>query len=360
MSSQSAISNHKSKIMRVKICGLTNLDDALAAIEAGADMLGFIFYAKSPRAITPDACAKIISTLQSPITIVGLFVNEPPGYIAGVLQHCGLDLAQLHGDETVETVAALQGRAYKAFRGPGERHAEFAAARIPSPPRPLSQRERGSAFPSPKGRGARGEGNEEMAALQPLPPGPLSHRERGSEFPSPIGRGVRGEENEEMAARKPSPPGPLSQRERGSAFPSPTGRGTRGEGNEEMAARKPSPAGPLSQRERGSAFPSPTGRGARGEGNEGPAFLLDAHVPGSYGGTGQTADWAAARKIARHYPILLAGGLTPENVADAIAQVQPWGVDVSSGVERAPGRKDHVKVRSFVERAKRAGEKVSG
>lgn len=244
--------------MRVKICGLTNLDDALAALDAGADLLGFIFYAKSPRVISLDAGARIISDLQSPVIKVGLFVNAPADYVAAVLQHCGLDLAQLHGDETVETVAALKGRAYKAFRGPGEQHAAFAAARIPSPPNPLSQRERGSAFPS------------------------------------------------------------------------------------------------------SSAFPSRPGRGARGEGNEPPAFLIDAHVPGAYGGTGQTADWAAAGEIARRYPILLAGGLTPENVADAVAQVQPWGVDVSSGVERAPGRKDHVKVRLFVERAKRAGEKVSG
>jgi hypothetical protein len=85
-----------------------------------------------------------------------------------------------------------------------------------------------------------------------------------------------------------------------------------------------------------------------------PAFLIDARVPHAYGGTGQTADWERARAIAARYPIFLAGGLTPRNIAAAVATVRPWGVDVASGVESAPGRKDHAKVRAFVTAARAA------
>ncbi len=78
------------------------------------------------------------------------------------------------------------------------------------------------------------------------------------------------------------------------------------------------------------------------------AYLLDACVPGRHGGTGQTFDWALARQAALYGPLVLAGGLTPANVAQAIAAAQPWAVDVSTGVEAAPGRKDREKVRSFI------------
>lgn len=87
-----------------------------------------------------------------------------------------------------------------------------------------------------------------------------------------------------------------------------------------------------------------------------PALLLDAYVPGQFGGTGQTADWEAAASLARRMPILLAGGLTPENVAEAIRQVRPWGVDVASGVESAPGRKDLEKIMAFIRNAQAAYE----
>ncbi len=89
-----------------------------------------------------------------------------------------------------------------------------------------------------------------------------------------------------------------------------------------------------------------------------PAFIVDAFNPKMYGGTGERADWLIAREVARAFPILLAGGLTPDTVAEAIVAVRPWGVDVSSGVERAPGLKDHVKVREFVGQAK--GKSVDG
>jgi phosphoribosylanthranilate isomerase len=79
-----------------------------------------------------------------------------------------------------------------------------------------------------------------------------------------------------------------------------------------------------------------------------PAFLLDASVQGAYGGTGITSDWNGAAELAKKYPLILAGGLTPENVAEAVRQVKPWGVDVASGVESAPGEKDIAKMSSFV------------
>jgi len=81
--------------------------------------------------------------------------------------------------------------------------------------------------------------------------------------------------------------------------------------------------------------------------------LIDAAVKGVYGGSGVTADWTAAAELAKKYPLLLAGGLTPENVADAVRQVRPWGVDVASGVESAPGEKDAGKMVQFVKEVKR-------
>ena len=85
----------------------------------------------------------------------------------------------------------------------------------------------------------------------------------------------------------------------------------------------------------------------------GPQLLLDAYHPQLHGGTGQVGDWDIAAALAPRYRILLAGGLTPDNVRQAVRQVRPWGVDVSSGVEMAPGQKDHDKVRRFVTEAKR-------
>ena len=82
--------------------------------------------------------------------------------------------------------------------------------------------------------------------------------------------------------------------------------------------------------------------------SEAPAMLIDAAVKGVYGGSGVITDWIAAAELAKKYPFLLAGGLTPENVADAVRQVQPWGVDVASGVESAPGEKDAEKMSAFV------------
>jgi phosphoribosylanthranilate isomerase len=79
---------------------------------------------------------------------------------------------------------------------------------------------------------------------------------------------------------------------------------------------------------------------------------VDASVKGAYGGTGVTADWESAAELAKRYPILLAGGLTPVNVAGAVGQVKPWGVDVASGVESAPGEKDEAQLSAFVKAVK--------
>ena len=84
----------------------------------------------------------------------------------------------------------------------------------------------------------------------------------------------------------------------------------------------------------------------------GPKLLVDAAVPQAYGGTGHLADWEIARALAQRAEILLAGGLTPDNVAEAVRAVRPWGVDVSSGVEAAPGRKDPARVRAFIAAAR--------
>jgi phosphoribosylanthranilate isomerase len=218
----------------VKICGIKTLKDALAAIQAGADYLGFNFYPKSVRFIEKSACAEITSLLKREhpqIKLVGVFVNSPVDEIKDILQTCHLDLAQLHGDETPEMLSAFNGKAFKAIR--------------------------------------------------------LSSTESAEASVYPFIQSVAN-------IRYPLQQFALS-----------------------------------------------------------PAMLIDAAVKGVYGGSGVTADWTAAAKLAKKYPLLLAGGLTPENVADAVRQVQPWGVDVASGVESAPGEKDAGKMEKFVKEVKR-------
>lgn len=204
----------------VKICGITNLEDARVAIAAGADFLGFICYPKSPRYIPPAEIAAIQSELRNPnfaIRTVGVFVNEPLESLRQILDETGLDLAQLHGGESPQVLEQLNGRAFKALRPTSLSQAETEAARFAS-------------------------------------------------------------------------------------------------------------LGPAS----------------------GPDLLLDAYHPDAFGGTGQRVDWDIAAALAPTCRLLLAGGLHPANVAEAVARVQPWGVDVSSGVEIAPGRKDHAVLRAFI------------
>ncbi len=196
---------------KIKICGIKNVTDALAAMDAGADLIGFNFYPKSPRYIDVGRCRDIMYVMRryGHITYVGVFVNSSVEEIYATMETCGLSLAQLHGDETPEILSALHGKAFKAFRG----------------------------------------------------------------VPVDVNGFVR---------------------------------------------------------------------------SESPALLVDAAVKGVYGGSGVTADWSAAAELAKRYPLLLAGGLTPENVADAVRQVKPWGVDTASGVESAPGEKDASKMKAFV------------
>ncbi len=208
----------------VKICGIKTLEDALAAVEMGADMLGFNFYPKSPRYVTPQVCAQIsrrISEQAPHVTLVGVFVNIPPVEILTILDTCGLHVAQLSGDEPPEALEALGDRAFKVLRAAKESDLQDALLRY---------------FPR----------------IRP------------------------------------------------------------------------------------------------------PAYLFDAAVRGQYGGTGKQANWELARRLAQRVPILLAGGLTPENVAIAVEQVRPWGVDVASGVESEPGQKDRRKIKAFIRLAKEA------
>jgi len=187
---------------KVKICGITNLEDALFAAEAGADALGFVFYAKSPRCIAPDRAREIILRLPPFVTKVGVFVNEELDRVTELMAHCSLDYAQLHGDEPPEQVAALALRVIKAVQ-------VRSAADI-----------------------------ERLAQYQAV------------------------------------------------------------------------------------------------------AYLLDTYHPTKPGGTGETWDWELAAAAKQYGPVILAGGLIPENVGEAIERVHPYAVDVSSGVEAAPGIKD--------------------
>jgi len=209
-------------MIRVKICGITNAADALAAIDAGANLLGFNFYEKSPRRITAAEAAEIRPQLPKKVEAVGIFVNAPLADVAALCKSMKLNAAQLHGDETPETVAELARSlpVFKAFR------------------------------------------------VEPdFPLGTLD------EYPE--------------------------------------------------------------------AF----------------AFLFDAAHTGQYGGTGHVTDWDVARRAAVGRRIILAGGLKVENVAAAVRIVRPYGIDVASGVESEPGKKDHGLLREFIQEVRRGERK---
>ncbi len=210
--------------MKIKICGITTVEDGVTAVSLNTDMLGFNFYPPSKRYITPSACAALIAEMEARgarATWVGVFVNSPVDEIRAIMEQCGLHLAQLHGDEPPSMLAELGAAAFRAIR--------------PSSP---------------------SEAEAQIAALPHRPP---------------------------------------------------------------------------------------------------PAFLIDAYRPDEYGGSGTVGDWELAKTIAARAPILLAGGLTAENAATAVAQVHPWGVDVASGVESAPGIKDAAKMKAFIEAVRGAG-----
>lgn len=206
--------------VRIKICGITNEIDALAAVEAGADALGFMFYDGSLRHVSILTAAAIIRKLPPFVARVGVFVDPAEEFVNRVTDKCHLSAIQLHGNETPAFCRRFKTAVIKAFRVEGEE------------------------------------------VLKQMPHYHTS------------------------------------------------------------------------------------------------AWLLDSFVPGKLGGTGAKFNWdVAVRAKAHGRPILLAGGLTPENVASAIRHVRPYGVDVSSGVESEPGKKDQKKLRAFIAAAKEAAVK---
>lgn len=204
--------------MVLKICGMTRLTDALHATREGATAIGFVFWPRSPRYITPERAAEIITELPSAVTKVGVFVNEPIDSIRAIVTAARLDVVQLHGDEP------------------------------------------------------------------PAYSDAISH---------PIFRSMTLMDAEAVMAAWPA----------------------------------------------------------------GTPLLLDAADRERRGGTGITVDWSPAADLARRRRVILAGGLTPENVGDAIAVVNPYGVDVASGVEDAPGAKNFAKVTRFLANARDAFER---
>ncbi len=200
--------------VRIKICGITRLEDALLALELGADALGFVFAEGSPRRLTPEQGRGITAELPPLCARIGVFADEAPRAMEAAALVAGLTCLQLHGDETPETCRALTLPWYKAHR---------------------------------------------------------------------VGDGFDLERLRRFG---------------------------------------------------------------------GPAFLLDAAAPGVRGGSGRTFDWSIARQAAAYGRVILAGGLTPDNVEDAITAARPYAVDVSSGVESAPGRKDRRRLQLFIERVR--------
>ncbi len=203
--------------IRIKVCGITNLEDALAAVEAGVDALGFIFHEKSPRYVDPETVRLIIEQLPPFVNTVGVFVDRDCGEAEEIIRFCGLSCAQLHGQEPPDYCerlarAAAPCQIIKAMRVGEQLHAEDVA---------------------------------------------------------PYHAHVR-------------------------------------------------------------------------------AFLLDTYRKGQQGGTGQTFDWPLIPRLNLQRNFILAGGLDASNIRAAIEAAQPYGVDVNSGVESSPGRKDHALVRAFV------------
>jgi phosphoribosylanthranilate isomerase len=197
--------------MEIKICGITNLTDACMTAAAGADALGFVFYEKSPRYVTPETAREISMNISRQVARVGVFVNQGETEMREIARFCLLDFIQLHGNQSPEYCA------------------KFPASRV-------------------------------------------------------------------------------------------------------IKAVSPSVAGEITRLERYSVM----------------AFLFDTYDPVRFGGTGKTCNWEMARKAAGKFPIILAGGLNESNILSAIRSVSPMGVDIGSGVEVSPGRKDPDRVRGII------------
>jgi len=203
--------------VRVKICGITRVEDAAAAVDAGADALGFMFHEASPRCVTPGQVSEILCELPPFVARVGVFVNPSADNVRAVIAETGIDTLQFHGEETPSFCRQFGLRVIKAFRV------------------------------------------RDADSLKPL-----------ADFRSE-------------------------------------------------------------------------------------AWLLDSFVEGKRGGTGMVFNWdLASQAVKRGGRVILAGGLTPENAADAVRQVRPYALDVSSGVELAPRKKDPAKVQAFIAAAKGA------
>lgn|SRR5574341_47049 len=203
-------------MVKIKICGITNLDDALAAEEFGADAVGFNFYKKSPRYVAPEKAAEIIAQLPPFILPVGIFMNEREEHIREIMALTCIQAVQLHGDESPEFCQRFGNHVIKAFQ-------------------------------------------------------------------------VKSKESlETMSHYRVS------------------------------------------------------------------AYLLDSYKDGLRGGTGTTFDWHLAVVAKTFGRVILAGGLTPENAAEAVKLVQPYGVDVAGGVEKEKGAKDHAKMKKFIAEVRRA------
>ncbi len=197
--------------VRVKVCGMTNLEDTLQAVQLGVDAVGFIFYKKSPRYVSDRIVKKIVNVLPPFVMKVGVFVNESLEQINKRIESCGLNLVQLHGDEPPGFSKKINSQVIKSFRV---------------------------------------QNTDSLTGLSKYP--------------------VQG-------------------------------------------------------------------------------YLLDSFKEGQWGGTGKTFNWNLAKKAKKYGSIILAGGLDPSNVQEAIKKVQPYGVDVCSGVEKSPGKKDFKKVQQFIE-----------
>ncbi len=196
---------------KIKICGITSIEDATLAAGLGADALGFIFYSGSKRYIDPDTAREIISALPPFLTKVGVFVNQGVEEISDIQEKTGINVVQLHGDETAEFCSSLSSTIIKAIRV------------------------------------------KDISDLESLAQYPVQ------------------------------------------------------------------------------------------------AILLDTYSDTEYGGTGKSFDWGILDNKSISQNIILSGGLNPDNVAEAVRIVKPYAIDVSSGVEAEPGKKDHEKVKKFIE-----------
>ncbi len=203
--------------IKIKICGITNPDDAILSAKLGADALGFIFYKKSPRYISPVDAKAIIKRLPPFVSSVGIFVNESRDSVIEIATECSLTAVQLSGDETRDFFMSLPFQVIKAVRV---------------------------------------KDASSLGVIRSYDPGAT--------------------------------------------------------------------------------------------------ILLDSFVPGTYGGTGTSFDWQLVGGYLNDYHIIMAGGLRPENVSDMLRELRPYGIDVSSGVEQSPGKKDPEKLRSFVRNVKKA------